>query len=346
MSSRGGLAVHAVREAAHRLDRRGPELAPERGDEHFHGVRIAVETLRVDVLVELRLRHDFAAMVHQVGEDAKLVAGQSYRIAVEGDPCASRVEDHRPAAQFQGELAARSANQRPQPREHFLHPERLRDVVVRPAVDPLDLLVPAATRGQHEDGHRQSRVTPAPQDRETVDLRPAAIEHDSVVALSPGEEGERAPDAGEMDAGTSREPLKHMIGQVIRDLRPGSRMILRMPALAAVVVGSLGAGIGANTLVFSWIQAVVFNPIQGVRGASGFHLVEAKSDAGAYLGSSWPEYRDLRDRLRALDGLIAFRMIPLYVGEPRRVARSPGLLVSANYFSSLAPPPAPVPLSP
>ncbi len=131
-----------------------------------------------------------------------------------------------------------------------------------------------------------------------------------------------------------------MIGQVIRDLRHGSRMILRMPALAAVVVGSLGAGIGANTLVFSWIQAVVFNPIQGVRGASGFHLVEAKSDAGAYLGSSWPEYRDLRDRLRALDGLIAFRMIPLYVGEPGRVERSTGLLVSDNYFSSLGLTPA------
>src|SRR5258707_1570229 len=127
---------------------------------------------------------------------------------------------------------------------------------------------------------------------------------------------ERAPHAGEMDAATSRGPPKHMTGQVIRDLRHGSRMILRMPALAAVVVGSLGAGIGANTLVFSWIQAVVFNPIQGVRGASGFHLVEAKSDAGAYLGSSWLEYPDPRDRLRALHRLIAVPMISLFVGEP------------------------------
>src|SRR5258708_5214929 len=131
-----------------------------------------------------------------------------------------------------------------------------------------------------------------------------------------------------------------MIGQVIRDLRHASRMILRMPALAAVVVGSLGVGIGANTIVFSWIQAVVLNPIQGVRGASGFHLVEAKSDDGLYLGSSWPDYRDLRDRLRAIDGLIAFRMIPLYVGERGRVERSTGVLVSDNYFSSLGLAPA------
>ncbi len=48
----------------------------------------------------------------------------------------------------------------------------------------------------------------------------------------------------------------------------------------------------------------------------------------------------MRDRLRALDGLIAFRMIPLYVGEPGRVERSAGLLVSDNYFSSLGLTPA------
>jgi predicted permease len=126
-----------------------------------------------------------------------------------------------------------------------------------------------------------------------------------------------------------------MIGQAIRDLRHASRMILRMPALAAVVIGSLGVGIGANTIVFSWIQAVVVNPIRGVRQASNFQLIEPKSDAGMYLGASWPEYRDLRERLRALDGLIAFRMIPLYVGESGRVERSSALLVSDNYFSAL-----------
>ena len=131
-----------------------------------------------------------------------------------------------------------------------------------------------------------------------------------------------------------------MIGQVIQDLRHGCRMILRIPALAAVVIGSLGVGIGANTVVFSWIQAVVFNPIAGVHLASDLHLIEPKSDAGMYLGVSWQEYRDLRERLRAFDRLIAFRMIPLYVGERGRVERSNALLVSGNYFGSLGLTPA------
>lgn len=108
-----------------------------------------------------------------------------------------------------------------------------------------------------------------------------------------------------------------------------------MPALAAVVIASLGVGIGANTVVFSWIQAVVFSPIPGVRDASAFQLIEARTEAGMYPGSSWLEYRDLREQLRLFEGLLAFRMIPLYIGERGRVERSSGLLVSDNYFSSL-----------
>jgi predicted permease len=120
-----------------------------------------------------------------------------------------------------------------------------------------------------------------------------------------------------------------------RDLRHASRAIARMPALAAVIIGSLAVGIAANTIIFSWIQAVVFNPIPGVTIASRLHLIEPRTDAGLYPGASWLEYRDLRERVRAFDEVIAFRMIPLYIGERGQVERSTGLLVSDNYFAGL-----------
>ena len=41
------------------------------------------------------------------------------------------------------------------------------------------------------------------------------------------------------------------------DLRHAWRAIRRAPVLAAVVIASLGIGIGVNTTVFSWVQAVV-----------------------------------------------------------------------------------------
>ncbi len=117
-------------------------------------------------------------------------------------------------------------------------------------------------------------------------------------------------------------------------------MIWRMPGLASVVIVSLGVGIGVNTAVFSWIQAMVLQPIPGIVDASGVQLVEARADTGSYPGVSWPEYRDLHDRMRTLPDLFAYRMVPFNVGESGRSERTHGLLVSANYFSALGLKPA------
>lgn len=108
-----------------------------------------------------------------------------------------------------------------------------------------------------------------------------------------------------------------------------------MPVLAAVIVVSLGAGIGVNATVFTWIQTVVFNPLPGVTGGRSFYFVEAVTDTGAYPSSSWREYGDLRDRLRAFRELTAFRMAPLYVGDPGRTERAYAQLVSGNFFDVL-----------
>src|SRR5260370_10158450 len=75
------------------------------------------------------------------------------------------------------------------------------------------------------------------------------------------------------------------------DLRHAWRMILKMPLTAAVVVGSLGVGIGVNATVFSWIQAVAFSPIPGASDSGSFHLVDPRADTGSYPGLSSPRYR-------------------------------------------------------
>ena len=118
-------------------------------------------------------------------------------------------------------------------------------------------------------------------------------------------------------------------------LRHSLRAIAHAPILSAVIVVSIGLGIGANTVVFSWIQARVLKPLPGIVKSAGFYGVEARTDTGMYAGSSWLEYKDLRERLRSVPDLFAFRMVPLYVGETGRVERAYGLLVSDNYFSAL-----------
>ena len=127
----------------------------------------------------------------------------------------------------------------------------------------------------------------------------------------------------------------HWIESAGRDVRHACRMVARMPVLAMVVILSLGVGIGVNLVIFSWIQAVVFQPIPGVADAASFHLVEPRTETGMNPGTSWLEYRDLRERLHTFRDLLAFRMTPLYVGEPGQVERAYGLLVSGNYFAAL-----------
>jgi predicted permease len=118
-------------------------------------------------------------------------------------------------------------------------------------------------------------------------------------------------------------------------IRHAFRNIARMPVVAAVVVVSLGIGIGINTAVFSWIQAVVLSPIPAVERSASFYNVEPKSDTGSYPGVSWREYRDLESKLTAIDTLIAFRGAPLNVGESGRTERTYAQLVSGNYFAGL-----------
>jgi predicted permease len=127
---------------------------------------------------------------------------------------------------------------------------------------------------------------------------------------------------------------------MLADLRHAVRSILRMPALSAVVVVSVAAGIGINTVVFSWIQARILKPIPGAPDSAAVVLIEPRSEAGLYVGSSWPEFDDLREQLRSFESVFAGRMAPLYIGEPGHVERLFGLLVSENYFSALGVRPA------
>jgi putative ABC transport system permease protein len=113
------------------------------------------------------------------------------------------------------------------------------------------------------------------------------------------------------------------------------RMLGRSPGLAAVVIVSIGVGIGVNTTVFSWLQAVTLKPLPGVTNGSSFFTVEPKSDAGTFPGISWREYHDLDQRLGAFDDLLAFRMAPMSVGETSRTERTYALLVSGTYFQGL-----------
>ena len=94
---------------------------------------------------------------------------------------------------------------------------------------------------------------------------------------------------------------------MLADLRHACRTILLMPIVSTVVVVSLAIGIGVNTVVFSWIQARLLDPVPGVKDGRQLLLIEPKTEAGLYAGTSWPEFKDL-DLVR-LKGIVTLPII-------------------------------------
>ncbi|HEY7288468.1 MAG TPA: ADOP family duplicated permease [Vicinamibacterales bacterium] len=121
----------------------------------------------------------------------------------------------------------------------------------------------------------------------------------------------------------------------MRDIQHACRTLIKMPVLSLVVVASLGIGIGVNTAVFSWLDAMVLRPLPGVPDAGRFVLIEPKAETGSYPGVSWPEYADLRDGLRTIGATLAARLVPLTVNDTGRGERTFAMLVSGDYFKTL-----------
>jgi predicted permease len=122
---------------------------------------------------------------------------------------------------------------------------------------------------------------------------------------------------------------------MIDDVRQAWRGLRAMPLVAAVVIASLGLGVGANTTVFSWLQMVRWKPLPGVAGAATLQVLEMRTDSGVYLGTSWAAYRDLEPHTASFAWLIASRATPVTIGGAPDVARASALLVSGNYFTAL-----------
>ena len=92
--------------------------------------------------------------------------------------------------------------------------------------------------------------------------------------------------------------------RVVNDLRFAIRSLLKYRAFAAVIVATLALGIGANTAIFSVVNAALLRPLPFPDAAS-LYLVWAYRPASALpqLPLSLPNFLDVRDRARSFQSL-------------------------------------------
>jgi len=125
------------------------------------------------------------------------------------------------------------------------------------------------------------------------------------------------------------------MSSLLQDLRYTLRMMLRHPAFTMLAVFTLAVGIGANTTVFSWVDAMLLRPLSGVTAPDRLVAVETLTPNGAFVPNSYPDYRDFRDHLKLLSGIAVTHPAAFSVGQQDHAERVWGELVSGNFFSVL-----------
>jgi predicted permease len=119
-------------------------------------------------------------------------------------------------------------------------------------------------------------------------------------------------------------------------MRYALRTLLKSPGFSAIAILSIALGVGLNTAMFSFVDAILLRPLPVPD--SGRIVVVESTAPGTRLGNmSYPDYTDLRDRTKTLPALVCYDLIPMGVSATRdgEAQMNLGVIVSGNYFSGL-----------
>ena len=121
-----------------------------------------------------------------------------------------------------------------------------------------------------------------------------------------------------------------------QDLRYGARMLLKKPGFTLVAVITLSLGIGANTAIFTVINAALLRPLP-YEDAERLVVVATtmRRDTVEVRSTSYPDFADWRDQNTVFERIAARTATSFTLtggAEPERVD---GELVSADYFPLL-----------
>ncbi|HEX5581949.1 MAG TPA: ABC transporter permease, partial [Gemmatimonadaceae bacterium] len=124
------------------------------------------------------------------------------------------------------------------------------------------------------------------------------------------------------------------LGEWRQDIGYALRQLRANPRFALVAIVTLGLALGASTTIFGIANAVLLRPLP-YHEPSRLVLVDELNGRGDAWAISEPNFLDVRERARSLDGLAAMKPLPISIvgdGAPERLR---GVAATADLFGVL-----------
>jgi predicted permease len=125
---------------------------------------------------------------------------------------------------------------------------------------------------------------------------------------------------------------------LLRDMRFGARMLRKNPGFACAAVAILALGIGANTAIFSLVNAFLLKPLLIHNPAELVGCYSRDTRKPDYRAFSYPDYAELREKGSVFTSLLAHNMAMVGLSEGDTTRRVFADIVSENYFSTFGVP--------
>jgi predicted permease len=128
------------------------------------------------------------------------------------------------------------------------------------------------------------------------------------------------------------------MGNLARDLRFGARMFRKNPGFTFAAVAVLALGIGANTAIFSLVNAFLLKPLVIHNPSELVGLYSRDTHKPDYRAFSYPDYAEMRENSTVFSNLLAHNLAMVGLSEGDATRRVFADIVSANYFTTFGVP--------